>query len=57
MLVKLVDSIVQVFDIHTDDLFPYQLLSETDVKISDYNYEFVYFFVLSSFASYILKLS
>ena len=56
MLVKLVDSIVQVFDIHTD-LFPYQLLSETDVKISDYNYEFVYFFVLSSFASYIMKLS
>ena len=59
MSVELVDSIVQVSHILTGDLFPYQLLSETDVKISDYTFEFVYFslFCPISFASYILKLS
>lgn len=55
----LVDSIDQVLHILIDDLFPYQLLSEIEVKISDYNFEFVCFslFCPINFASYILKFS
>ena len=55
----LADSIDQVFYILIDNLFPYLLLSKIDVKISDYNSEFVYssLFCPISFASYILKFS
>ena len=55
----LVDSIDQVLHILIDDLFPYQLLSEIEVKISDYTFEFVCFslFCPINFASFILKFS